>query len=118
MTLTLGLIVVSVIIDWLEPLRTIFLFSIFPSVLLGGVFIGIGEGIILRYRVSTGGTDLLAQIISKSFTLNIGLVILALEGFIVAVGFNTLGLKPFFFSCLTICLIGMIVSLIVKPSNS
>ncbi|MGV3465315.1 MAG: YitT family protein [Heyndrickxia sp.] len=113
-----GLIVASLIIDWLEPLRTQFLFSIFPSVLLGGGFIGIGVGIMLRYGVSTGGTDLLAKILSRSFSLDIGLVILALDGFIVAVGFNTLGFKAFFFSCLTICLIGIIVSLLVKPSSS
>lgn len=85
--------------------------------LLGGGCIGIGVGIMLRYGVSTGGTDLLAQILSKSFSVNIGLVILALDGFIVTVGFNTLGLKAFIFSCMTICLIGIIVSLIVRPSN-
>jgi uncharacterized membrane-anchored protein YitT (DUF2179 family) len=114
----LGLIVASIIIDWLEPLKTIFLIPIFPSSLLGGGFIGIGSGIMLRNRVNTGGTDLLAQIISKSFSLNIGLVILVLDGFIVAVGYNTLGFKALLFSCLTINLIGIIVSLIFRPSNS
>jgi uncharacterized membrane-anchored protein YitT (DUF2179 family) len=111
----LGLIIASIIIDLLEPLRTKFLLSIFPSVLLGGVFIGIGVGIMFRYKASTGGTDLLAQIISKSFSINIGVVILMIDGFIVTVAFNTLGLRAFLFSCLTICFIGLITSLMARP---
>lgn len=110
-----GLAAASIMIDWLEPLKTKFLLSIFPSILLGGAFIGIGVGIMLRFNASTGGTDLLAHIISKSFSINIGAVILILDGFIAAVAFNILGLKIFLFSCLTICLIGLIASFIAKP---
>jgi uncharacterized membrane-anchored protein YitT (DUF2179 family) len=67
----LGLIVTSIFIDWLAPLRTQFLLPIFTSTLLGGAFIGIGVGSMLRYKASTGGTDLLAQFISEAFSVNI-----------------------------------------------
>lgn len=62
-----GLIVASAFIDWLAPLRTQFLPSIFSSVLFGGMFIGVGIGLMLRYKTSTGGTDLLAQFYHKLF---------------------------------------------------
>ncbi|CAK6481338.1 YitT family protein [Peribacillus castrilensis] len=114
----LGLIVASIFIDWLEPLRNQFFLSIFPSMLIGGGLIGIGVGIMLRYEASTGGTDLLAQFISKAFSVNIGVVIFMIDGLIVTSALNTLELKAFLFSCLTICIIGMITSFMARPSNS
>ncbi|MBD8068117.1 YitT family protein [Bacillus sp. PS06] len=114
----LGLVVTSIFIDRLAPLKTQFLLSAFTSVLLGGVFIGVGVGIMLLYKTSTGGTDLLAQFISETFSLNIGVVIFLIDGLIVTVAFNMLELKAFIFSCFTICIIGIITSLIVKPSNN
>lgn len=108
----LGLIVASTFIDWLAPIRTQFSFSIFPSVLLGGIFIGTGVGVMLRYKTSTGGTDLLAQLISKAFSINIGLIILVIDGIITAAAFKTLGVQVFLYSCLTIAIIGVITSLI------
>ncbi|EFZ1984487.1 YitT family protein [Shigella flexneri] len=114
----LGLIVASIFIDWLEPLRNQFSLSIFPSMLIGGGLIGIGVGIMLRYEASTGGTDLLAQFISKAFSVNIGVIIFMIDGLIVTSALNTLELKAFLFSCLTICMIGMITSFMARPSNS
>ncbi|MDQ7860368.1 YitT family protein [Peribacillus frigoritolerans] len=35
------------------------------SSLIGGVIIGMGIGLMLRYETSSGGTDMLAKIISK-----------------------------------------------------
>ncbi|MGG3889663.1 YitT family protein [Metabacillus fastidiosus] len=113
----LGLIVASIMIDWLAPLRTQFLLSTFISVLLGGVFIGIGLGIMLRYKTSTGGTDLLAQFISEDFSVNIGLIIIIIDGLIVTAGLNMLGIKAFLFSCLNICIIGTITSLITEQKD-
>ena len=113
----LGLIVASIFIDWLEPLRNQFFLSIFPSMLIGGGLIGIGVGIMLRYEVSTGGTDLLAQFISKAMSVNIGVVIFIIDGLIVTSAFKMLELKAFLFSGLTICMIGIITSIMARPSN-
>ncbi|MCQ6279971.1 YitT family protein [Bacillus sp. EB600] len=114
----LGLITASIMIDLLEPLKTKFLLSILPSALLGGAFIGIGVGIMFRYKASTGGTDLLAQMISEYFSITIGVAILMIDGLIAAVAFKTLGLQAFLFSCITICFIGVITSLMARPLNS
>lgn len=107
-----GLITASAFIDWLAPIRTQFSLSIFPSVLLGGIFIGTGVGVMLRYKTSTGGSDLLAQFISNAFSINIGLIILVIDAVITAAAFKTLGVQVFLFSCLTITIIGVITSLI------
>ena len=47
----------------------------------------------LRYKTSTGGTDLIAKIISGKFSLNLALVIIFLDGLIVLAGFTVLELK-------------------------
>lgn len=112
-----GLIIASLFIDWLTPLRTQFSPSIFSSVFFGGILIGVGVGLMLRYETSTGGTELLAQFISHSFSMNIGVTILLIDGLIVAAAYKTLGLKVFIFSTLTILIIGFMTSLIAKPVN-
>ncbi|MGM7723712.1 YitT family protein [Metabacillus sp. Hm71] len=112
----LGLIATSIMIDWLTPLRTQFLLSIYISVILGGAIIGIGVGIMLRYKTSTGGTDLLAQFISDSISVNIGVIILIIDGLILTAGFNMLGINAFLFSSVNICIIGIITSKIAKPN--
>jgi uncharacterized membrane-anchored protein YitT (DUF2179 family) len=111
----LGLIIVSISIDLLEPLKDQFMLSIFSSVLLGGTFIGLGVGIMLRYQTSTGGTDLLARFISDAFCVNIGAVILIIDGLIVVAAYKMIGIIAVLFSCLTIFVIGTITSLIAKP---
>ncbi|CAH0321149.1 YitT family protein [Priestia megaterium] len=109
-----GLIISSLLIDWLEPIKKQFQFSIFSSVILGGIFIGTGVGLMLRYETSTGGTDLLAQLISKAFSLNIGMVILIIDGLIITAGLPLLGPKTFLFSCSTIFIGGLTTWLITK----
>lgn len=113
----LGLLIVSISIDLLEPLQNQFLLSIFSSVLLGGTFIGLGVGIMLRYQTSTGGTELLARYISDAFYFNIGVVILFIDGLIVFGAYRMIGMKAVLFSILTIFIIGTITSLIAKPCN-
>jgi uncharacterized membrane-anchored protein YitT (DUF2179 family) len=109
-----GLIISSLLIDWLEPIKNQFQFSIFSSVILGGIFIGTGVGLMLRYETSTGGTDLLAQLISKAFSLNIGMVILIIDGLIITAVLPLLGPKTFLFSCSTIFIGGLTTWLITK----
>ncbi|WP_235420800.1 YitT family protein [Jeotgalibacillus soli] len=112
-----GLLLSSLMIDWLAPLETQFTVPILPSSIIGGFLIGIGIGLMLRYETSTGGTDLLAQFISKWLSLNIGIVILIVDGFVVVVGYNVLGLQSFLYSSLTICVVGLMTSLIATKRS-
>ena len=66
----------------------------------------------LRYKTSTGGTDLLAEIISETFSLNIALVIILIDGIIVLAGLALLKLDAFLYSCIAIIAVGFITSLI------
>ncbi|MDQ0971660.1 uncharacterized membrane-anchored protein YitT (DUF2179 family) [Neobacillus niacini] len=107
-----GLLISSLSIDLLSPLRNQFFVSQLCSALVGGVIIGTGIGLMLRYKTSTGGTDLIAKIISGKFSLNLALVIIILDGLIVFAGFTVLELDSFFYSCLAITTVGVTTFLI------
>jgi uncharacterized membrane-anchored protein YitT (DUF2179 family) len=52
--------------------------------LFGGVGVGAGLGVVFRGKASTGGTDLLAQIIHKYTGLTLGTCVIMIDGLIVA----------------------------------
>jgi uncharacterized membrane-anchored protein YitT (DUF2179 family) len=108
-----GLFVSALFIDLLAPLKEQLQMPILLSALMGGLLIGLGTGLMLRYKTSTGGTDLLAQFVAKAFSLNIGIVIFLIDGLIVTAGLSFLGMMTFIFSCLTILTVGVTSSLVV-----
>ncbi|WP_307851961.1 MULTISPECIES: YitT family protein [Neobacillus] len=107
-----GLLVSSLFIDLLAPLRDEFSVSSLTGAIVGGVIIGIGVGLMLRHKTSTGGTDLLAKLISRSFSINLALTIIFIDGLIVLAGFTVLDVHHFLYSCLAIVTVGIITALI------
>lgn len=57
--------------------------ELFVNVIFGGVLVGIGVGIILKYSGTTGGMDIVAMIISQHSNMSIGLVMTILNGIII-----------------------------------
>lgn len=107
-----GLLISSLFVDLLAPLRNQFIVSHLGSALIGGVIIGTGVGLMLRYKSSTGGTDLLAKIISRKYSLNLALVIIFLDGLIVLAGFTVLESDSFLYSCVAITTVGLTTFLV------
>lgn len=112
----LGLLISSAMIDWLRPLQTLFLVPIGLSSILGGLCMGLGIGLMLRFGTSTGGTDLLATYLSKMYSMNTALIIFLLDVIIVTAGSITLNIKSFLYSCLMILIAGLMTNLI-KPAK-
>ncbi|WP_165999883.1 YitT family protein [Bacillus sp. Cs-700] len=107
-----GLLLSSFFIDLLSPLRYAFSFPILLSSILGGFFVGTGIGIMLKYETSTGGTDLLAQFISRIVTLNVGIIIFLIDGLVILIGSKTIGLNASLYSAVTIFAVGIATSLL------
>ncbi|WP_077211052.1 YitT family protein [Bacillus dakarensis] len=108
-----GLLVSSFLIDVLSFLRHQFTLNILPSAIIGGILIGCGIGIMLRYETSTGGTDLLAQILSKMVSINVGLLIFMIDGIVILLGLKVVGLEKFLYSFITIIFVGIMTYLTV-----
>ncbi|KOP71908.1 YitT family protein [Cytobacillus solani] len=100
-----GMIVTAIFIDILAPIQ--FSLPIWASAILGGVICGIGVGLMLRNKTSTGGTDLIAYFIAQKTPINIGLLIVLMDVFIVGLGSQVLGLQSVLFSGITILTAGV-----------
>jgi uncharacterized membrane-anchored protein YitT (DUF2179 family) len=74
----------SLLIDLLIPYTRSFSVDMLLSAIYGGVVMGIGIGIIFRFFGSTGGTDLLAQLLSERIGLSFGTTLLIIDTCIIA----------------------------------
>ena len=64
----------------------------------GGVFNGLGYGIVFRMNGSTGGFDILGSIIKKYYSMNMGTVIFGFNCVIVSVAGFLFGIEPAMFT--------------------
>jgi uncharacterized membrane-anchored protein YitT (DUF2179 family) len=83
----------------------------FSASVAGGICIGIGFGVLLRFDTSTGGIDLLAKLMAKKFRINVGILILMMDAIVVIVGGLLFSKDTFFLSIATITAGGMATSL-------
>ncbi|REB06487.1 hypothetical protein DVB69_12335 [Sporosarcina sp. BI001-red] len=112
-----GMLISALVIDLFAPIREITValqFGPIASSAIGGVLIGIGTGIMLRLGISIGGTDLLAQLVAKVLKTNSGLIILLFDTIIVTVGSLTVPTVSIVLSLITVCSVGLTISVIVS----
>lgn len=109
-----GLLISSVIIDLFRPLRSLLEIDPMISSVIGGIFVGIGIGLMLRFETSTGGTDLLAQFISDKTHINVGIVIFAIDAAVVCLGGIYISPNTLLLSIITILCVGITTSALTK----
>jgi len=86
------------------------------SAVFGGVIVGIGSAICLRYGGSTGGIDIVASIISLTRDMPIGLlVILFNTGIVAGLGFLLQDWNAALYSMLSIYLTGKVIDVVHTP---
>jgi len=76
--------------------------------IFGGVIFGLGVGLAFRSRGSQGGIDIIAVVLRRRYSINIGSVLLAINTVIILVASILYGIKPGMFT-----LISMFISSIV-----
>jgi len=110
-----GMLISSFFIDWLYPLHDNFIsFIQFPAIIsaiIGGIFVGLGIGIMLRYETSTGGTDLLAQFLADIFQKNVGVMIFIIDVIVICIGGLLISKETLLLSIVTITFVGLTTSL-------
>ncbi len=78
-----GTIILSLFIDFLTIFGLPQVKDPILATVYGGILGGIGLGIVFKYGGSTGGTDILAQVLSHFTGLNLGQALLIIDGIIV-----------------------------------
>ncbi|MBD7907862.1 YitT family protein [Sporosarcina gallistercoris] len=112
-----GMLISALVIDLFAPLKDvahILQSGPIASSAIGGIFIGIGTGLMLRRGISIGGTDLLAQLTARSLKINSGLIILLFDIIIVTVGSLSVPRVSLVLSLVTVCSVGLTISAIVS----
>lgn len=88
-------------------------------VIMGAVLTGIGLGFVFKSGFSTGGTDILNQIVSKYFKMSIGKAMFFTDGIIVASSIFVFGTTKFMYSIISLYIISMMTDkVILGISNS
>ncbi len=107
-----GLWLSSLMIDIFDEWKSVFMFSPLVSAFLGGAFVGIGIGLMLRGNSATGGSDLLAQLIGKNFGWNVGKLIFAFDSIVLIIGLPIIGLESFLYSLLAVSTVGFFTTIL------
>lgn len=88
-------------------------------VLMGAVLTGFGLGLVFKSGFSTGGTDILNQIVSKYFKMSLGNAMFFTDGLIIVCGIFVFGWTNFMYSILSLYIISIITDKVVLGiSNS
>ncbi|MFT4416128.1 YitT family protein [Fredinandcohnia humi] len=105
-----GMLFSSFIIDLLASQANLFshfYLNPIPSSVIGGIFVGLGIGIMLRHETSTGGTDLLAQFLTTFFKMNVGVIIFLIDAIVICLGGLLISKETFLLSLLAITFVGL-----------
>lgn len=95
------------------PVNDIMLAAIF-----GGVFNGIGYGIVFRMNGSTGGFDIVGAIVKKYYSLNMGGVIFGFNCLIMLAAGFLFGVAPAMFTLICMYMNGMVTDKVIAGFNS
>lgn len=79
------------------------------SVVSGAVMVGVGSGLVMKAGFTTGGTDILNQIVAKYGKKSLGTAMLLSDGLITVCSLFTLGISSFIYSIISIYIISIVV---------
>lgn len=107
----LGSILFPVLVSLTKPLPGLMNIThndILIDVLFGGVLYGFGAGLVFKAGFTTGGTDILNQIISKYGKVSMGTALLLCDGLIVLSGAFVFGLTKLMYAMITLYIISLL----------
>lgn len=82
--------------------------EIFLYALFGGVLYGIGAGLVFKAGFTTGGTDIINQIITKYLKVSMGTSLILSDGLIVLVGVFIFGVRKLMYAVITLYIISIL----------
>lgn len=79
----------------------------------GAALSGFGLGLIFKAGYTTGGTDILNQIVAKYFKMSIGNAMFFTDGIIIACSLFVFGWQKFLYSVVSICIISIMTDKVI-----
>ena len=81
--------------------------------LWGGIITGIGLGLVFRSGGNTGGTDILAQIVAKHFSMPVGTAVTIVDGLIIAFSATVFSIEQALYAAVAMFICGKIIDAVV-----
>ena len=99
--------------EWLIPLVDLGTTEPFLIAIFGAAISGFGFGLIFKSGFTTGGTDILNQIVSKYFKMSIGNAMFFTDGLIIFASLFFFGWQKFMYSIVSICVISVMTDKVI-----
>ena len=100
-----GSLLLPLFISLTHPLSSIIDLSGIDMIVIsviGGVLMGVGNGIIFKSGFTSGGTDIIEDILCKYAHISLGKSIMLIDGFVVLCGGLAFGIEPMMYSILAL----------------
>ncbi|MCK8816000.1 YitT family protein [Natroniella sulfidigena] len=107
-----GIIVLSVATDLLTPHLAFITDDLLLVAIYGGGLAGVGLGIVFKSRGTTGGTDLVAQIINKYTGLSPGKGLLIIDFFVISLAGIVFNLELALYALISLAITSMTIDLV------
>lgn len=105
--------------DWVPNYLDLGNLEMVVIVAFGALISGVGLGLVFKAGFTTGGTDILNQILSKYGKMGIGKAMLLTDGFIILCSYFAFGFEVFIYSIISLAIISFITDkVIIGISNS
>lgn len=85
--------------------------------LWGGIISGLGYGLVFRCGVNTGGSDTIAQIISRKTSLPVGSTVMSIDVAVCAASAPVFSLENALYAAIAMVLMGMVVDRVVDGAD-
>jgi len=114
-----GIIALGVLIDAVAPFVSAFGESdLLLCALWGGVITGVGLGLVFRTGGNTGGTDIIAQVISSKTSLPMGTACIIVDSGIIALSALTFSVEQALYAAVAMYISGRVIDAVVDGPRS
>lgn len=93
----------------LMPLLPSYYLDPIVSIICGAALTGLGIGLVMKAGYTTGGTDILNQIVAKYGKKSLGTSMLLTDGLIIVCSLFILGIEAFIYSVISIYIISLVI---------
>lgn len=107
-----GTIVLSLMVDILDPLMGVPTRDPLLAAIYGGITGGLGLGIVFRFRGTTGGTDLAAQLFKKYARVSVGQALLAIDAVVIALAGIVFNMELALYAMITLFITARVIDLV------